>query len=54
MRLKIEELLFNSLNLVTCIVEMQENELYLGEVVSYLFKATVEFRCGPLSDSMSV
>jgi len=52
--LNIEELLFNSLNLVTCILEIQENELYLDEVVSYLFKTTVEFRCGPLSDSLSV
>jgi len=52
--LNIEELLFSSLDLVTCILKTQENELYLGEVVSYLFKATVEFRCSPLSDSLSV
>lgn len=52
--LNIEELLFSSLDLITCILKMQENELYLGKVVSNLFKVTIEFRCGPLSDSLSV
>ena len=28
--------------------------IVLGKVVSYLFKATIEFRSGPLSDSLSV
>lgn len=49
-----KELLFGSLDLVTYILKTQENELYLGKVVSYLFKVTIEFRCGPLSDSLSV
>ena len=52
--MNIEELLFSSLDLVTCVLKTHENELYLGKVVSYLFKVTIEFRCGPLSDSLSV
>jgi len=52
--LNIKELLFSSLDLVTCILKTQESELYLGKVVSYIFKVTIEFRCGPLSDTLSV
>lgn len=52
--LNIEELLFSSSDLVTFILKTQENELCLSKAVSYLCKVTIEFRCGPLSDSLSV